>query len=73
MTLLDSISRLLPGVLGNEDSLDSESHLVSGQKEYPQYTRPEIFKAEGKEYKVPSILLSGNHEEIKKWRKGNMR
>jgi len=73
MIILDSVSRLLPGVLGNESSLESESHLVPGQKEYPQYTRPEIFETEGKEYGVPSILLSGNHEKIRKWREENMK
>lgn len=73
MVLLDSVSRLLPGVLGNENSLDSESHSVLGQKEYPQYTRPEVFEAEGKEYEVPSILLSGNHKEIEEWRRKKMK
>lgn len=69
MVLIDSITRLLPGVLGNIESAIDESHSTPGQLEYPQYTRPEIFKADGKEYKVPDILLSGNHKEIAKWRR----
>jgi len=69
MTILDSVSRLLPGVLGNTDSPISESHTEEGILEYPQYTRPEIFKDKnGNEKKVPKVLLSGNHAEIKKWR-----
>lgn len=69
MAIVDSITRLLPGVLGNPDSLNNESHTTPGQLEYPQYTRPEIFEAGGKKYKVPKELLSGNHAEIAKWRK----
>ena len=68
MAVVDSVSRLVPGVLGNEASLDSESHSVPGQVEYPQYTRPEVFEVDGEEYKVPDVLLSGNHKEIEKWR-----
>ncbi len=68
MTIVDSISRLLPGVLGNKDSLLEESFNNSSLLEYPQYTKPAIFEQSGNEYKVPEILLSGNHQEIKKWR-----
>lgn len=68
MATLDSISRLLPGVLGNENSLLEESFNDDIVSEYPQYTKPSIFKINKKEYKVPKILLSGNHQEIKKWR-----
>ncbi len=71
MAIVDSVSRLVPGVLGNEASLESESHSVPGQVEYPQYTRPEVFEINGKEYKVPSTLLSGNHKEIEEWRAKN--
>lgn len=72
MTIVDSITRLLPGVLGNESSSKDESHSVLGELEYPQYTRPEIFvDDEGREYKVPDVLLSGNHAEIDKWREKN--
>lgn len=73
MAVVDSVSRLVPGVLGNEDSLESESHSVAGQIEYPQYTRPEVFETEEGEFKVPEILLSGNHGEIEKWRKKKLR
>ena len=66
--IVDSISRLLPGVVGNEASIVEESHTDREGKEYPQYTRPATFTTdEGEEWKVPDILLSGNHAEIKKW------
>jgi len=68
MAIVDSITRLLPGVLGNAESAAEESHSTPGILEYPQYTRPEIFEADGKKHSVPKILLSGNHAEIKKWR-----
>lgn len=71
MVIVDSVTRLLPGVLGNEESSINESHSTPGILEYPQYTRPEIFEAGGKKYPVPEILLSGNHAEIEKWRKKN--
>jgi tRNA (guanine37-N1)-methyltransferase len=63
MAITDSVVRLLTGVLGNEDSLENESH-GAGLLEYPQYTRPADFRG----YKVPGTLLSGNHAEIDKWR-----
>lgn len=63
MVLIDSVSRYVEGVL-NQDSIKEES-FSNGLLEYPQYTRPEVF--EGK--KVPEILLSGNHQNIDKWRK----
>lgn len=65
MILVDSISRLIPGVLGNPESLKDESFNSQIPIEYPQYTRPEDFN----NWKVPKILLSGNHKEIEKWRK----
>ena len=65
MTIVDSITRLLPGVLGDDRSSLEETHSTPGYIEYPQYTRPEEF--DGK--KVPKILLSGNHGAIKTWRK----
>lgn len=68
MILTDSIARLLPGVLGNSESAISESHSTPGILEYPQYTKPNIFEADGKKYTVPKVLLSGNHAEIDKWR-----
>ena len=63
MVLIDSVSRYVEGVL-NKESIKEES-FSNGLLEYPQYTRPEVF--EGK--KVPDILLSGNHQNIDKWRK----
>lgn len=65
MILVDSVTRLLPGVLGNDESLKDESHSRSGYLEYPQYTKPENFQ----DWKVPKILLSGNHGKIEEWRK----
>jgi tRNA (guanine37-N1)-methyltransferase len=70
MLLVDSISRLLPGVLGNSESALSESHQKTGYLEHPQYTKPEVFIAPSKKsWRVPNVLLSGNHKEIEKWRK----
>jgi len=65
MVITESIVRLIPGVLGNAESLVSESYM-NQHIEAPQYTRPEVF--EGKS--VPKVLLSGNHEEIERWRRG---
>jgi tRNA (guanine37-N1)-methyltransferase len=65
MIVIDSVARLLPGVLGNADSAASES-FAGATLEYPQYTRPQEFEGLG----VPNILLSGNHEAIRKWRRG---
>jgi tRNA (guanine37-N1)-methyltransferase len=63
MVLIDTVVRLIPGVLGKENSLDEES-FSSGLLEYPQYTRPRDFRG----MTVPEVLLSGNHEEIRRWR-----
>jgi len=67
LSIINGVTRLLPGTLGDPESLVDESHNFS-ILEYPQYTRPEIFK----EMKVPNILLSGNHQEIRSWRKNQM-
>ena len=67
--IIDSVSRLIPKVLGNSESLKYESH--DNGLEYSQYTRPETFKYKNKNYKVPKVLLSGNHKEIGDWRKKN--
>jgi tRNA (guanine37-N1)-methyltransferase len=64
LVFIDAISRYIPGVLGNEDSLLEES-FKDGLLEYPQYTRPRVYR----EMEVPDVLLSGNHQEIAKWRK----
>ncbi len=71
MVMVDSIARLLPGVLGNEASFVDESHSTPGVLEYPQFTKPPIFKADGKELKVPDVLLSGDHGAIQAWRNKN--
>jgi tRNA (guanine37-N1)-methyltransferase len=76
MILVDSIARLLPDVLGNADSLKEESFnskILNQILEFPHYTRPEVLEIEGKKYRVPKVLLSGNHAEIEKWRKGKMK
>lgn len=64
MTIIDSIVRLLPGVLGGETSAEIESFSDGETLEFPQYTRPEEFRG----MKVPEVLLSGHHGEIAKWR-----
>ncbi len=65
MIIVDAVTRLLPGALGNEGSASADS-FCEPVLEYPQYTRPQEF--EGKS--VPEILLSGNHESIRRWRRG---
>ncbi len=67
MTIIDSIVRLIPGVLGGENSAAIESFSDGQTLEFPQYTRPEIFN----DLEVPKVLLSGNHAEIAKWRAEN--
>lgn len=63
IVFIDAISRYIPGVLGSEASLNEES-FTRGLLEYPQYTRPRVYEG----YEVPSVLLSGNHKEIIKWK-----
>lgn len=67
MTVIDSVVRLLPGVLGGETSAEIESFSDGKTLEFPQYTRPEEFNS----MKVPEVLLSGNHAAIAKWREEN--
>ena len=64
MVVVDAVTRLLPGVLGSEASPLEESHSV-GLLEYPQYTRPAVFR----DWPVPEVLLSGNHAQIARWRR----
>src|SRR6202167_4437437 len=64
MVLIEAVARLVPGVLGNPESLDEES-FAGGLLEYPHYTRPEEFRA----MRVPEVLLSGDHQKIREWRK----
>lgn len=68
MIIVDSLTRLLPNVLGNAESLKDESHNQTGILEYPQYTKPAIFKVGSKKYSVPEVLTSGNHSLIQKWK-----
>jgi tRNA (guanine37-N1)-methyltransferase len=91
MVVVDAVSRLIPGALGKKESLKEESFSKPGWREYPQYTRPEMFITEtsGKRqatrkwracppkfrkvkiWRVPKVLLSGNHKKIEEWRKRN--
>ena len=64
LVVLDAVARLIPGVLGSNESLSEES-FITGLLEYPHYTRPEIFG----DHRVPDILLSGNHGAIRRWRR----
>jgi len=64
LVIVDAVARLIPGVLGSNESLSEES-FITGLLEYPHYTRPEIFG----DHRVPDILLSGNHGAIRRWRR----
>lgn len=66
LIILEAVSRLIPGVLGNEESLLEETNNVDINSEYSQYTKPADFRG----WKVPDILLSGDHKKIADWRKG---
>ena len=67
ISIINGLTRLLPGTLGDPDSLINESH-NSPLLEYPQYTRPQVFR----DMKVPDVLISGNHKEIEFWREKQM-
>jgi len=69
LVMTDAIARMIPGVLGKSESLEVESHTVEGLLEYPQYTKPEIYN----KWKVPPVLLSGDHKKIEEWRKDNQK
>lgn len=80
MVIVDAVSRLLPGVLGKAESLKTESYSQPGYLEYPQYTRPEVFypfasnpRKKRIAWRVPKVLLSGNHQEIERWRQKHSR
>jgi tRNA (guanine37-N1)-methyltransferase len=64
MVVIDTVVRYVPGVLGDEKSVEEESHSVPGQVEYPQYTRPREFRG----MDVPEVLLSGDHGAVARWR-----
>ena len=70
MVLIDALARRLPGALGSEESavFESFSEELDGRLEYPHYTKPAEFRG----WKVPEVLLSGNHAEIEKWRRENL-
>ena len=75
--IIDAVARMIPGVVGKEESVRNESFsaishspLASGYLEHPHYTRPEVFIVNGKKYRVPKVLLGGNHRMIEVWRKG---
>ncbi len=70
MVLTDAVARHVPGVLGKEESAAEESFspALGGKREYPHYTRPEVFR----DMKVPDVLLSGNHKKIEEWRKSKL-
>lgn len=65
MVMVEAIARLIPGVIGNPESLTEESHNIEGEVEYPAFTKPQVWRG----LAVPSVLLSGNHKEIADWRK----
>lgn len=65
MVVIDTVIRYVPGVLGDETSVEEESHSDPGRLEYPQYTRPRVFR----NMAVPDVLLSGNHRAIAQWRR----
>lgn len=69
MVLIDTVIRYIPGVLGDETSVVEESHSQPGRLEYPQYTRPRVFR----DMEVPEVLLGGNHAAIAKWREEQSR
>jgi tRNA (guanine37-N1)-methyltransferase len=65
MVIIDAVIRLIPGVLGDQASAADESHSEDGRLEYPQYTRPRVYRG----LEVPEVLLSGNHQAIAAWRR----
>lgn len=70
LVMADAVARLRPGVLGKAESLAMESHTEAGVMEYPQYTRPEEYViGRKKSWRVPKILLSGDHKKIEAWRR----
>ncbi|MEX2054957.1 MAG: tRNA (guanosine(37)-N1)-methyltransferase TrmD [Candidatus Andersenbacteria bacterium] len=69
LIVVETVARLIPGVLGNPDSLTEESHVTESVTEYPQYTKPEVYNG----MSVPKILLSGNHAAISEWRRSQQK
>lgn len=73
MVAIEAIARLVPGVLGKEALLKERITKDGGFVEYAQYTRPEIFKVGKKSWRVPKVLLSGDHKKIEEWKKKHMK
>lgn len=69
LVMIDAIARMVPGVLGSKESLEQESHDEEGVLEYPQYTKPEVYK----KWSVPEVLLSGDHKKIAEWRNAHQK
>lgn len=65
MAVIESVFRLIPGTIGNPESLKDESCNTDFDKEYPQYTRPEVFEG----HRVPQVLLSGDHKKVDEWKR----
>ena len=68
MVIMDAVARHYPSFVGKQESVKAESFSREGYLEHPQYTRPEVIEYQGKKLRVPKVLLSGHHGEIKKWR-----
>lgn len=68
LVISEAVLRLIPGVLGKDESADAES-FAEGLLEYPQYTKPEVFEINGKKLRVPKVLLTGHHANVAAWRK----
>lgn len=68
LVISEAVLRLVPGVLGKNESADKES-FSDGLLEYPQYTKPEVLEISGKKLRVPKVLLTGHHANVEKWRK----
>ena len=67
--IVDAVSRMIPGVVGKSESIQNESHSKVMKLEHAHYTRPEALIWKGKKYKVPKVLIEGNHKKIAEWRK----
>ena len=68
VVIMEAVSRHIPGFVGKQESVARDSHKEDGYLEYPHYTRPEVLEYKGKKYRVPKVLLSGNHKKIEEWR-----
>jgi tRNA (guanine37-N1)-methyltransferase len=74
MVVIESVSRLIPGVIGKKELLEERITKEGGFIEYSQYTRPEVFSPGKKvKWEVPKVLISGDHKKIKKWRENNQK